>query len=336
MKFLTKTVTEIAEMICGNAPADDHFVYRTGRKLDDFFEDAGADSSYMAKVTPGCSRAVWTEEMLDQILAEPAMGTMLPETFTRAITLLMDHEDAVNEAGDGRPGALARLNRSLKRQNLEAFYEQDGQCHLRNKTTGTVSAPAPSPHRQFSAADTEKRKRLSEYLDRASEDELIEDVLLPLFRQIGFHRITAAGHRDKALEYGKDIWMRYQLPTQHYLYFGVQVKKHKLDSSGRTKEGNANVAEILNQAQMMLAHEIFDSEVTRTVLVDHAFIVAGGEITKAARSFIGLALSPSRRSQIMFMDRNDILDLYTVNNLPLPVKAPPPADADDPWSNPPF
>ena len=39
--------------------------------------------------------------------------------------------------------------------------------------------------------------------DTCSEDELIEDILLPLFRQLGFHRITAVGHKDKALEYGK-------------------------------------------------------------------------------------------------------------------------------------
>ena len=77
-----------------------------------------------------------------------------------------------------------------------------------------------------------RRDQLLVYLDRASEDELIEEVLLPLFRQLGFHRITAAGHRDKALEYGKDIWMRYALPTQHVLYFGLQAKKGKLDASG--------------------------------------------------------------------------------------------------------
>jgi hypothetical protein len=69
---------------------------------------------------------------------------------------------------------------------------------------------------------------LAIYLDTASEDELIEEVLLPLFRQLGFHRITAAGHKDKALEYGKDIWMRYTLPTQHVLYFGIQAKKTSL------------------------------------------------------------------------------------------------------------
>ena len=49
--------------------------------------------------------------------------------------------------------------------------------------------------------------------------------LLPLFQQVGFHRITAAGHKDKALEYGKGVWMKYTLPTLHVLYFGIQAKK---------------------------------------------------------------------------------------------------------------
>lgn len=48
-------------------------------------------------------------------------------------------------------------------------------------------------------------------------------------------------------------------------------------------------------------HEIFDPESSRRVLVDHAFIVAGGEITKAARSWLGNALDASRRSQSLFM-----------------------------------
>jgi hypothetical protein len=72
---------------------------------------------------------------------------------------------------------------------------------------------------------------------------------------------------------------------------------------------------------MMLGHEIFDPEVSRTVLVDHAFIVAGGEITKAARNWIGRQLDNVKRSQIMFMDRDDILNLFVVTNLPLPSAA---------------
>jgi len=175
-----------------------------------------------------------------------------------------------------------------------------------------------NPHRPFSKAEIDRRERLIVYLDQASEDELIEEVLLPLFRQLGFQRITAAGHNDKALEYGKDLWMKYTLPTRHVLYFGIQVKKGKLDAAGSTKGTNANIAEIHTQALMMLGHEIFDPEVSRRVLVDHAYIVAGGEITKAARNWIGNRLDQTKRSQIMFMDRDDILNLFVVTSLPLP------------------
>jgi hypothetical protein len=186
--------------------------------------------------------------------------------------------------------------------------------------TRTVSQPI-NPHRPLTPVEAKRRAQLIAYLDVCSEDDLIEEVLMPMFRQLGFHRITAAGHKDKALEYGKDIWMRYTLPTQHILYFGIQAKKGKIDSSGVTKEDNRNVAEIYNQVLMMLGHVIFDPETSRSVLVDHAFIVAGGVITKQARNWLGGKLDATKRSQILFMDREDILNLYIVSNIPLPVGA---------------
>ena len=146
--------------------------------------------------------------------------------------------------------------------------------------------------------------------------------------------MTATGHKDKALEYGKDLWMKFTLPTQHVLYFGIQAKKGKLDASGVSKAATANVAEIHNQVTMMLGHEIFDPEIGKRVLVDHAFIVAGGEITKVARNWLGNKLDASKRSQLLFMDRDDILNLFVVTNLPLPSAALPeaePIDADLPF-----
>jgi hypothetical protein len=129
--------------------------------------------------------------------------------------------------------------------------------------------------------------------------------------------------------------MKYVLPTTHVLYFGIQAQKGKLDSSGMTKKGNVNVAEVHNQALMMLGHEIFDPEIGKKVLVDHAFIVAGGEITKAARSWLGHKLDASQRRSIIFMDREDIVNLFVVTNLPLPSAAWP--SPVDPWSSdPPF
>jgi len=181
-----------------------------------------------------------------------------------------------------------------------------------------IISPELNPHRPLSSTELKKHEQLIKYLEHTSEDELIDEVLMPLFRQLGFHRITVAGHKDKALEYGKDIRMKFTLPTTHVLYFGIQVKKGKLDSSGVSKASNVNIAEIHNQVAMMLGHEIFDPEIAKRVLVDHAFIVAGGEITKAARNWLGGKLDASKRSQIMFMDKEDILNLFIVNNIPLP------------------
>jgi len=176
--------------------------------------------------------------------------------------------------------------------------------------------PSPNPHRPFSRTETERRDQLTAWLLTASEDQLIEELLLPCSGNWASTASPPAGHRDKALEYGKDVWMRYQLPPQHVPYFGLQAEKGKLDAAGTTRAGNANIAEIHNQALMMLAHEIFDPESSKRVLVDHAF--AGGEITKAARNWLGNALDASKCSQILFMDRDDISNLFVVTNLPLP------------------
>jgi hypothetical protein len=89
-------------------------------------------------------------------------------------------------------------------------------------------------------------------------------------------------------------------------------------AAGQSRNSSANIAEIYNQVLMMLGHEIFDPEIGKRVLVDHAFIVSGGEITKPARNWLGTKLDVSRRSQILFIDRDDILNLYLVSGLPVP------------------
>jgi hypothetical protein len=297
MEFKNRTVKEIADMVCGNFEKETSlFKYRSSSYLTEFFQDCGTGHRH-----DGSTRNHWAAEALRQILTEPSPGKNAPpETFVRVIRTLMDPGDAVNE-GPERKGALALLNITLAREGFEAFYGPDKQCHLRHIGTGAVAGTPASPHRPFTAAERQRRELLTAYLETASEDELIAELLLPLFRQLGFHRITAAGHKDKALEYGKDIWMKFTLPTQHVLYFGIQAKKGKLDASGASQAANVNVAEILNQVTMMLGHEIFDPEIGKRVLVDHAFIVAGGEITKAARNWLGGKLDLSKRSQVMFM-----------------------------------
>jgi hypothetical protein len=321
MKFKHRNLRAIAEMIIGDAK---HFQYRSSSYITRFFEECDLDF-----VHDGSTRWAWTVDKLSELLEEPPpMAHALPERFVNVLRVLM-HEADAEEHDPDRALALDALNKPLAREGYEAFYGEDTLLYIRHIGTKTLSTVA-NPHRPFTPNEIKRRDQLIAYLDKCSEDELIEEALLPLFRQLGFHRITAAGHKDKSLEYGKDVWMRFVLPTQHVLYFGIQAKKGKLDAAGASRTSNTNIAEIYNQLLMMLGHEIFDPETSKKALVDHAFIVAGGEITKQARNWLGGKLDASKRSQILFMDRDDILNLYIVCNLPLPSGATPtPSYSDD-------
>jgi len=327
MKWRDRTVEEIAEMICipQGTEGKSFFKYRSSSYINRFFRDADTEFVHHSS----SSRATWAADTLRKILEEPHVDEHTPpDTFCRVIRVLMDPGDAANE-GPERLGALKKLNTALAREGFEAFYAEDKQCYVRHIGTKKVAGISTSPHRPFSPVEVARRAQLAAYLDTCSEDDLIGEILLPMLRHLGFHRITAAGHKDKSNEFGKDVWMRFRLPTQHYLYFGIQAKKGKIDAAGMTRGSNANVAEIHHQVLMMLGHVIFDPETNKNVLVDHAFIVAGGEITKAAQQWIAGQLDASKRSQIIFMDRDDILNLYVVNNVPLPAGALPKSPDDD-------
>lgn len=309
MRFKDRNLRGIAECIVGD---QQYFPYRSSFYISEFFDEC--DLPY---VHDGSTRWWWTAERLKELLEEPYEKDSLPEKFINLLRVLMYKSDATEDDSE-RINALLELNKPLSREGFEAFYGSDNILYVRNIRTNSLIKPSENPHRPFTEDELKKRELLVNFLEKCSEDELIEKVLLPLFRILGFQRITVAGHKDKALEYGKDIWMKFMLPTQHIIYFGIQVKKGKLDSSGMTKAGNHNIAEIYNQTTMMLGHEIFDPETNKRVLVDHAYIIAGGEITKAARNWLGNKLDANKRSQIIFMDREDILNLFTVNLIEVP------------------
>lgn len=310
MKFKSRNLREIAECVIGDK---EHFPYRSSSYITEFFEECDLPFKH-----DGTTRWSWTSERLQELLEVPCSTNSLPDRFVHVLRVLMHKSDAT-ENDPYRVNALNQLNKPLSREGFEAFYGDDNNLYIKNLKTNNFIKSNENPHRPFSEEELKKREFLIDFLNKCSEDDLIEKILLPLFGVLGFQRITVAGHKDKALEYGKDIWMKFLLPTQHIIYFGIQVKKGKLDSSGMTKTGNHNIAEIYNQTTMMLGHEIFDPETNKRVLVDHAYIVAGGEITKAARNWLGNKLDANRRSQIIFMDREDILNLFTVNSIEVPI-----------------
>ena len=264
MKFKKRTINELADMICGNSElgVPSYFKYRSSSYLTEFFQDC--DLPY---VHDGSTRRWWVAGVLEEILAGPAsVQHLLPDGFVVVIRELMNKRNGT-EGDPERTNALAQLNASLATEGFTAFYDEDGICQVQNLKTKATSASVAAPQRAWTKDELKSRDSISNYLDTASEDAIIEQVLLPLFRQLGFQRITSAGHKDKALEYGKDIWMKFRLPTMHTLYFGVQVKRGKIDAAGQTK--NSNVAEILAQIRMMLGHMVL----TRRSTSEHLSIM---------------------------------------------------------------
>jgi hypothetical protein len=298
MKLSDRALESLAKMVVGDHEA---FPYRSSSYITRFFERCG-----LPFVHDGSTRAWWAHERLKELNLAPAHSPdLLSDDLLRVISELFDYEDFEKKNLEFGP-ALVALNKVLGKQGLVCEIDKTGNCHVRNTGTGTNSSNMPQRARPLSPAKIEQRKKLSAFLDTASEDEFTEKVLVPLFQRLGFHRVSVAGHKEKTLEFGKDLWMKYQLPTGHWLYFCAQIKKEKIDSSG--VGGKNNVANVLTQAKMAIDHPIFDPDANRKVLLDHVFIISAGEITRAARTWLIEQLDAGMRRHIIFMDRDEFLD----------------------------
>jgi len=300
-------------MVVGDAK---HFPYRSSYHITRFFERCGLPFKH-----DGSTRPVWARERLAELNLGMAASHDLPsDDLCRVISELFDPVDFENfneRLGNGNATvdpdawadiseALGWFNKVFLREGLAAYIDDSGRCYLRSTGTGVSSATFSQHSRPLSQEEIAQRKKLAKFLDEASEDDIIEKVLVPLFQRLGFRRVSATGHKDKLLEYGKDLWMKFQVPTGHWLYFCAQVKKDKIDSNNAS--GAKNVANVLAQARMAVDHPVFDPEVNRKFLLDHIFIISAGEITKPAKTWLVGELDTSQRRHIIFMGREELLD----------------------------
>lgn len=297
MKLSDRVLERLAEMVVG-----DHelFPYRSSYYITRFFKRCG-----FSCVHDGTTRKTWAYDRLVELNAGPSQAHDLPsKDLLRVIAELLDPDDFEDEPLPIEP-ALEALNQLLKRHGLAAYHDVTGSCHLRHTGTGVNSSTLPPRPRPLSPEELAQRHELAAYLSTASEDDFTEHVLVPLFQRLGFHRVSPARHREKVLEYGKDLWMKYQLPTGHWIYFCAQVKRDKIDAA---RGSTGNVATILNQVRMAIEHPIFDPDANRKVLLDHVYIISAGHITRSARAWLVEQLDSGQRRHIIFMDREEFLD----------------------------
>jgi hypothetical protein len=313
IKFRDSMFERIANMICGNKDNkfSKNFPYRSSSYLTKFFGDCDLDYRH-----DGSTRSDWVTGVLKEISHGLASSPDLPSDSMVTVLSQLMNIDYFDHEGCDRTLALQDLNTQLERYGLILYEDNVHKCHIRNTGTGAVSALQPNRPRPLTSIELEQRQRIIAYLNHASEDAFTEKILVPFFQRQGFHRVDAAGHKEKLLEFGKDLWMKFQLPTGHWIYFCAQVKRGKIDAKGVS---GGNVTEVLNQARMALNHPIFDPDINKKVLLDHLFLISASEITRQAREWLIQKLDAESRRHIIFMDRDDFLNhaARIINDIPL-------------------
>ncbi len=113
--------------------------------------------------------------------------------------------------------------------------------------------------------------------------------------------------------------MRYTPPTPHVLYFGIQAKNGNLDSSGATRAPQRKYRRDPQPGPLDAGPEIFDLEIgKRGSRRSRVHRRRGAQIIKARNLARHHPAQP-----VMFVVRNDILNLYVVTKLPVPAVEPP-------------
>ncbi len=314
MKLSLGTLDRLAEMICGSHGTGGtygwkDFPYRSSSYLTEFFRRCDLPYAH-----DGSTRKWWVSNVLEEINNKPETDPNLPPPEMIAVVQqLVDPAEFVNTELNHET-AVVQLNKVLAKDGLQVHFVH-GQCVIENLNTHVSSRDRLSG-RLLTREEMLRRQTFEAFLDDASEDEFTEEVLVRLFAQLGFERVTVSGHQDRQLEFGKDLWMKYRLPTQHQLYVGVQVKVGRIHASGAELSGN--ISGILAQLLMLMTYPVFDPETNTKHLFDHVFLVSSGEITKQARQLLSEFLDNAMRRNVLFMDREDILDLCVKYSLPVP------------------
>jgi len=155
------------------------------------------------------------------------------------------------------------------------------------------------------AINADDRRRALSHLNSLSEARLRQDVLIPLYRALGFRDVVEAHGQD---EYGKDLLFKDGTRFGDSLYLASLVKKGKIHGSS-AKSGN--VAEVLNQAREAFEYPFkdqFDNFVEKHISM--LFVVASGEITAKAKDYVSNALAAGGvNGSLRFHDGEFILSL---------------------------
>src|SRR6266540_2789317 len=143
-------------------------------------------------------------------------------------------------------------------------------------------------------------------LQNLSELELQREVLVPLFKAMGFRGVIVWG--GGSLELGKDIVMWKPGELEQRLNYGVVVKATKISGKAAPVKSSAN--EVYFQIAQCFANPYIEISSTEERPIHRCWVVSSREITKEAMSAIKGQLRTNGLDRVtQFIDGDTLWDL---------------------------
>lgn len=148
------------------------------------------------------------------------------------------------------------------------------------------------------------------YLHSLKEDALRKDILIPLFKKMGFNDVRH--YHGGPREQGKDIVMWKSEIGRPRVDYAVVVKRGKITGS---LTGTSNASQICHQIQQCFSDSYIDNALQSHKIHKVWVVTSGEENSKDALEAIKNILHPSNLDiNVTFFAANDILEWYKEHN----------------------
>lgn len=142
MKLGNAALGKLARMICGDAPFNELFPYRSSSYLTSFFEGVDLDYAH-----DGSTRYWWVRSVLVELNEKPETSEAFPSPeMVRVIEYLVDPDHFDRDRGLEQGPAVQALNEVLRRYELAIDRDEGtGRVQLRSVSGSYVSTAVPRP-----------------------------------------------------------------------------------------------------------------------------------------------------------------------------------------------
>ncbi len=133
-----------------------------------------------------------------------------------------------------------------------------------------------------------------------NEDELIQDVLRPIFEFLAFEGITIL-HHSGAPEHGKDMVFYQRDNLNSFIFYAVVACNKKIHTNSSKTSDSGHYAKIIDQVSKCYHEPWRDDNLKREAYIDKVIVVTSSTIADAAMAYLRRWEEKERR-HLIFID----------------------------------